>query len=56
MVENMPGVIDMFVPVVPVTPKEAKLSTRDPHVGSGPVARVGTDRSPLVVFKNLTQH
>ena len=49
------GVVEMLVPVVPLSSSEAELPAGDGEVCRGPVPGVGADRSPLALHQHL-QH
>ena len=53
LVHNLPGVVEVRVPVVPLPSGEPQLPARDSHVGGRPVAAVCAHRPPKVALKHL---
>ena len=53
LVHDLPGVVEVGVPVVPLPAGEAQLPAGHTHVCLGPVPAVGAHRPPEVSFQDL---
>ena len=51
--EDLLGVVEVLVPVVPLAPGEAKLAAGHPQVGLRPVPAVGADTPPPALLQHL---